>query len=335
MPSPLIFSQTISQDLSRVEEELKRFASEPGILGETINHHIIKGKGKLLRPAIMLLVGRLQHSVSHASNWDTNSLITLAASIELFHSATLLLDDVIDNAKTRRGIPTVNSIWGNKIAILVADYCLAKTFNWVIETKMLKVTSIFSKIALEVSKSEILKEGSNSPCMNNDLEAIKKAYYSQIDSRTASLFSASCQIGSIIGGGSTQERGSFGKFGLYLGRSFQIVDDILDFVGEEEQLGKPIGNDLQNGRVTLPTILTLETLAGDNILWGIMQPKKLNPSLVKEGLQIVKSSGGIEKAYSEAQKWKEKAMSVLNILPDNEYREHLKGITEYSVQRKK
>ena len=132
-----------------------------------------------------------------------------------------------------------------------------------------------------------------------------------------------------------KESENFGKFGLYLGRSFQITDDILDFIGEEETLGKPIGNDLGNARLTLPTILALETLDSDDVLRGIIKREKNSWKSVEKGLHIVKSSGGIEKAYLEAYKWQKKAMAMLSILPDNEFRADLKEIAVYSVERKK
>ena len=329
------FPADIQQDIGKVVATLKTLTTEQPPLGEALHHVLIRSKGKLLRPSLLLLAGRFQCSMTPQSSWNERDLIDTAASVELLHTATLIHDDVIDGVKTRRGNPTINELYGDQFAILLADFSYAQSLKFALKTQQIESLTIFAQTAINIVKSEILSRVPISLTEPVDFKTLIAQYFEMIDWRTAGLFAACCHMGSLLAGGTESQIKRLSQFGLYLGRSFQIVDDILDFVGSEPQLGKPIGSDLRNGVLTLPMILALKHGRRKSRLWKILGKPTLDADAVREGIQDVKESGGVKLAYETAQKWKDKAKLALHGLPVNGYKNALESLAEYIVQRLK
>jgi len=327
------FPPDIRKDIEQVETTLKQITAEQPPLGDALHHILIQCKGKRLRPLVLVLAGRCQHSITPQVQWNEQNLITAAVSIELLHTATLIHDDVIDESTIRRGNPSINALWGDDFAILLADFSYAQSLKFALKAKNFEALSIFTQTAINIAKSEILTRTPFSLVEPVDFTYLTKNYYDIIDWRTAGLFAACCQIGALLAGGNKGQIHRLSTFGLSLGRSFQIIDDILDFVGNEKEIGKPIGSDLRNGVLTLPTILALKNVDSGSELWQMVGKSSLHSSQVLEGLKCVKEAGGIRLAYTEAQKWIDKAKQMLQGLPGSGYRTALETLADYTIQR--
>ncbi len=236
----------IADDLERVEDAINtHLTSDVGFISE-IGHYILSSGGKRIRPVLLILAARL-------CNYVGERVYDLSAVIEFIHTATLLHDDVIDNAHLRRGNPTVNSRWGNEVSILIGDYLYSKAMSLSLADKDHLVMQTISDVTMEMAKGQLietLKQG--------DLSISEADYYRIISLKTASLFAACCTIGAILGGVSAQQRADVTAFGHDLGLAFQMADDTLDFVAPEARLGKPVNNDLKEGKITLPIIAALQ-----------------------------------------------------------------------------
>ncbi|MFV9875217.1 MAG: polyprenyl synthetase family protein [Rickettsiales endosymbiont of Dermacentor nuttalli] len=208
-----------------------------------LTNHLMSAGGKRLRPILALAAAKL-------CNYLGSSHITIAAAIEFIHAATLLHDDVVDESNVRRGVPTANSTWGNKVSILVGDYFLGQAFRWLVDSKSIKSLEILSRTSTIIAEGEVMQLDN----INNVILSVER-YLDIIRSKTAELFAASCQVGAVIADRSVEEENALYNFGLNLGIAFQIVDDILDYNSTQKQLGKVIGDDFREGKMTLPAII--------------------------------------------------------------------------------
>jgi octaprenyl-diphosphate synthase len=227
--------EPIKEDLLKVEEGLKDFAQVdfPGM--RQLLEHILKSGGKRIRPAIALLVGKFY-------NYQLDLFLPLATGMELLHIATLVHDDTIDNSLLRRGKPTINSLWGQSAAVLLGDYLFSGAAHLVSSTGNIPVTRLFAQTLMAISSGELQES-----LMTYNLSQTREDYYQRIAAKTASLFSSAAESGAILGQAPEKAVSSLKDYGHQLGLSFQIVDDILDFTGEEEEMGKPAGSDLIHG----------------------------------------------------------------------------------------
>ncbi len=275
---------------------------------------LMDGGGKRLRPALVILASKFHRA-------DEEKLIGLAASVEMLHTATLVHDDMIDHSLFRRGTPTLNSRWKDEIAVLVGDYLFASAAKLAAETQNPHIISIFAQTLMRICTSEV-KEALRR------WKPAREDYYQRISQKTACLFAAATETGSILSGALEEESQALRSYGHNLGMAFQIVDDILDFTGEERELGKPIGSDLRQGIITLPTIYFLE----ENPDGG-----KGNP--VPEGeleslIESIKVSGAIGSSRAEAQGFTEKAKEALAPLPANRYRQMMLDLADLLLTRR-
>ena len=235
----------IDDDLRRVEEVMTgHLVSDVDFITDTA-HYILSSGGKRIRPVLLILSARL-------CNYAGERMYDLSTVIEFIHTATLLHDDVIDNAELRRGNPTVHSLWGNEISILVGDYLYAKAMALALADKDHLVMKTVSDVTVEMAKGQVIET-----LKQRDLGINEDDYYRIISLKTASLFAASCTIGAILGGVSPQQRSQVTAFGQHLGLAFQMADDTLDFIAPESKWGKPLNNDLKEGKITLPVIAAL------------------------------------------------------------------------------
>jgi len=239
-----ILSQ-VEDDLKRVEGEIEKNLHSSVPLVAHISRYIIRSGGKRLRPLLMVLAARL-------TGYQGEEHYPLSIVFEYLHAATLLHDDVVDSAELRRNQPAANTIWGNPAAVLVGDFLLATSFALAVSSGNLKTLRVLSDTTTAMAEGEILQL-----INSNNLEISEEDYIEVITRKTAILIAAACQIGAIFGRADAGREEAMRRFGLNLGIAFQLRDDVLDYIGSEEEVGKPIGQDLSEGKITLPLIHTL------------------------------------------------------------------------------
>jgi geranylgeranyl pyrophosphate synthase len=310
----------VQGDLALVEEVFESLKNaDYGPLGEMLSM-VLGGGGKLLRPALALLSGRF-------GEYNLELLVPLAASVELLHTATLVHDDVIDAASTRRGRPTVNSSFQNSTTVMLGDYLFAHAADQMVKTDNIRVIRLFSNTLMIMAKGEIRQD-----LAAYDSRQTIRDYLHRIGGKTSSLFATACEGGAIVAGEPEEWIAGLREYGYNFGTAFQIVDDILDFTGDEEQMGKPVGSDLMQGTLTLPTFLLLERLPkGNPIEKYLSRPAKERLALAVE---LVQTSGILEESYEMARDFARRAVDALAPLPDLLDKQTLVELTEYILERR-
>lgn len=309
----------IQADLKLVEAELDKYVQTPRPLLTQASSHLLKAGGKRLRPAFALIAGTF-------AEYSLEKLMPLAMALELIHMATLVHDDVVDEALTRRGLPTVKSIYGNAISIQTGDYLLAKSLSLIASYPDQRIASIFSKVSTEMCEGEILQIASAFDTAQNF-----RCYFYRIQRKTAMLISASCQLGAIVCNAPVPVERSLKRYGYYLGMAFQITDDILDLTADENVLGKPTGSDLKQGILTLPTIFALQE---NPRLTELLDSKFENPDSISAALDMIISCGAIKRSLKVANAFLKKAKKQLQYLPDTPSKSALLFLADFVGKRK-
>jgi len=314
--------EPIQEDLVRVEDRLRSACEVDSPQLSKLLDYTLKSGGKRIRPALVLLSGKFYH-------YDPNYLLPMATAVEVLHTATLVHDDVIDNSLVRRGYPTVNKVWGEDKAILLGDYLLAKSQELVAETQNLRVVRLFAQTFMALSGGEL-----NQAFNPFNLEQTRQQYRQRISAKTASLISLATESGAILSQAPEGSVEALKQYGHNLGIAFQIVDDILDFIGTEEEMGKPTGSDLAQGTLTLPAIFLLERYPEDNPVRRLFQneDRQKNIGLATE---LVRNSSIPQECYAVASDYCAKACQNLSLLPDDASRRSLIQLAEYVVKRRK
>jgi len=318
---PLItIYQPVEADLAKVNDWL-RLVTEVDFpwLAELLGYSL-KGGGKRIRPALTLLSGKFY-------DYNLSSLLPMASAVELMHTATLVHDDAIDKSMVRRGRPTVNEVWGENKAVLLGDYLFAKAGEFAADTKNLRVIKLFAQTLEIISAGEI-----NQAFNAFNLEQTRQHYLQRISSKTASLFSLATESGAIVSQAPEKSVKVLKEYGYNLGIAFQIIDDILDYISTEEEMGKPIGSDLAQGTLTLPAMLILERYPEDNPVKRVFQNRDKQEN-IKLALELVRNSPIVEECYQVASDYCSKACHNLNLLPDNASRRTLIELADYVVKR--
>jgi octaprenyl-diphosphate synthase len=309
----------IQEDLNRVRDTLKSISHvDFSWLAEQL-HHVVRGTGKSIRPALTLLSGK-------SFKYDINYLLPMAVSVELMHTYTLVHDDVIDKSATRRGQATINSIWGDEIAILLGDYLFAKAGEFVADTQTPRVIKLFSQTLGTISSGEIVQFRT---AFNPD--QVREDYFHRIYGKTASLFSLSTQSGSILSKASEESVAVMKEYGDNLGIAFQIVDDILDFTSTKDLLGKPVGSDLIQGTLTLPAMFVLERYPDDNPIRKLFETR--DNQYVGKAIEMVLNSSVIGDCYKVARDYCDRACRNLKSLPGLTSRQSLLDLAEYIIRQ--
>jgi len=286
-----------------------------------VGRHILLSGGKRIRPLLFILAARM-------CGCQGNNLSDFSTIFEYLHAATLLHDDVIDAANVRRGVSTANTIWGNQAVILVGDFLLAKALSLAVTTNKLKILQVLSHATTMMAEGEILQL-----LHTGNLKITEAEYFEVITRKTAILMSAACQIGAILGGVSEAQEEALSQMGLNLGITFQVVDDILDYTGDERQLGKEVCADLREGRVTLPLIhaLAQATPADRERLEGIAQ--ELTPESAQELKDLLEQYGSLGHARAVARDYTLKAQDNLASFPATLEKTYFWAITEELLAR--
>jgi geranylgeranyl pyrophosphate synthase len=315
--------QPIQGDLAKIEDRLGEICEvSPPWLAELLEHSLKNG-GKRIRPALVLLAAK-------PFNYNLSYLIPMAAAIEVLHTATLVHDDAIDHSSLRRNRPTINKLWSEDKAVLLGDYLLAKAEELASDTQNLRVIKLFAQTIMTIAKGELAQAFSAF-----NLEQTREQYLERLASKTASLLCLATESGAVLGQAPEKMVTALREYSYNLGIAFQIVDDILDFVGDEAEMGKPIGSDLAQGTLTLPAMLSLERYPDDNPIARVFQNQGKRQEDIKPALEFVRNSAVIEECYKVASDYYTRACRNLDLLPDNASRQSLRELAGYVVARKK
>ena len=317
------FFDRFTTQFNEIENELeKSFSSSEPLIKEIVRHSLL-GEGKRLRPLLFILSSLI-------CGYEKRDIYRLSAIFEYIHCASLLHDDVIDNADTRRKKPSASSVWGNTAAVLIGDFLFSMAFNIAIESKNLDILSIVNRTAVLMTEGQVREL-----VFAGKWDIKEEDYLKIITLKTAELLSVSCESGAVISDADKNSMNALKKFGLNMGIAFQIVDDLLDYTASEEEFGKPVGKDIREGKVTLPLIYTISEMKESDA-------KRFETLLINgngreedydELINIVRESGNMEKTKEKAQRYVNEAAKYLKSFPASRYREDLLFLNDYMLER--
>jgi octaprenyl-diphosphate synthase len=310
-------------DLQQVEKCINdNVISEIKLIPE-VAHHLIDSGGKRFRPLLLLICARLYR-------YHGESRFPMAAAMEFIHTATLLHDDVIDQATIRRGKTSANNVFGNAVSVLVGDFLCFKSFRLLTEVGNLDILQLISRIAYIMSEGEVfqlIKRG--------DINLTEEEYLTIIEKKTAVLISAACATGAILGSASPEKIDALSQFGKNIGMAFQITDDILDYTGKEQEFGKSIGKDLEEGKITLPLIFAIKQSSAEekDKIKEIITRRKGSQKAAREILRLIKKYNGIDYSLQRAEKFIRDAQIQLNVFSECLEKSQLNAVAEYILSR--
>jgi octaprenyl-diphosphate synthase len=313
----------VEDDLGRVEEVFRsQVRSDVPLVGE-IGRYVQEGGGKRVRPALLLLASRL-------CGFRGERAVTLASTVEFIHTASLLHDDIIDEASTRRGRRSVNSRWGNDITVLLGDFLYTKAMAMALSQDNLRILRLLSDVTLRLIEGEILEIE-----RNGNMRATVDDHVDTIRRKTADLFAACTRIGAILGGVDQEREEALAGYGLKLGLCFQMVDDLLDFTAEEKTLGKPVANDLREGKVTLPMIFLLRRAgrAAEEKVRVVLEDRAYARVTRDELVRLARECGALDEAREMAESYAEEARASLLGFEPSPYREALEALPGFILAR--
>uniref|UniRef100_UPI0034DE9D87 polyprenyl synthetase family protein n=1 Tax=Candidatus Thiodubiliella endoseptemdiera TaxID=2738886 RepID=UPI0034DE9D87 len=314
--------QLIQDDITKTDEVLVEHLSSDVALINQMSSYIVNAGGKRLRPLLLLLCAR-------ATDYQGTHHHLMAAVIELIHTATLLHDDIVDESELRRGKDTANEVWGNAASVLVGDFLYSRAFEMMIKPESMRIMTILSKATNEIAQGEVLQ------LLNCQNAALTEAeYYQVIERKTAVLFQAATQIGGILSEVDNAQEKALKDYGLYLGNAFQIIDDVLDYQSDASTMGKEVGDDLSEGKTTLPMIYALANTSGADKQLLEDAINNADNSKIQQVIAILQSVKAFEYTREQAQKSADLAKQSLSIIKDSEYKDALIALCNLSLQRK-
>ena len=318
-------SNLLKSSLKRVEREISKNIKDEEKLITLTAGHLIKAKGKKIRPLLTLLVSKML-------NYKGNADVTLAVCIEFIHNATLLHDDVIDTGKIRRGKLSANQIWGNKVSVLVGDYLLSRAFKLMVKNKSLKLLEILSQTSLILARGQIQDVGNN-----QNVNLTEKKYLSIIDAKTAELFRISCFLPTIITDQNKKTQKIFNDFGFNFGMAFQLSDDVLDYFGNSSKMGKSVGKDFFEGKVTYPVIHCFKKSdkKSKKIIAKLFFKRKRSKKDLAVLLNLMKKTNTYKSSIEFVRKYAEKAKTNINKFEGNKYKVYLDELVDHLIIRDK
>lgn len=313
----------VRDDLALVEQELARQSATAFEPVSEITGYLLGGGGKRLRPALLLLANRY-------AGPRREGTIRLAAVVELLHSATLIHDDVIDSADTRRGRPSANSRWGNHRSVLAGDWLYMQSFQMALEERNFRILDILIDLTQKMVEGELIQLAKIGRIDVTEGDALKLATY-----KTACLFSGCARLGAVLGGVEEAEEEALAEYGRYSGLAFQMVDDLLDFTASAKQLGKPVLSDLKEGKVTLPLIYAMENGHRDarELVARVLEEKEFVSVKPETIVALVQESGALERARNLAYDYARRAKACLNGRADSEYGRALLTLPDFILER--
>jgi heptaprenyl diphosphate synthase len=312
---------TIAGDLQRVEATIEEALVTDVPLLQEVSTHLLRAGGKRIRPALLLLTAKFP-------GVPIERALPVAAAVELIHMATLVHDDVVDESQVRRGRPTVNAQWSNQISVLTGDYLFAKAFAMLAQTGNTRVVEIMANTVYEMSKGEIAQIASYF-----DLTQTEADYYERIAQKTGYLLAECCRLGGVIAGVDEEQIQALYDYGMGVGLSFQIADDLLDFHGSAKTVGKPVCGDLKLGILTLPVIYALANAPEAEELRAIIASRAVTDAQIERVKAILEACGAFAYARQQADAHLAAAQAALDRVPDLETREALKDLAHFVINR--
>lgn len=313
--------ELISADFQAVNLLIQRSLASEVVLIDQLSHYIINSGGKRLRPLLVLLSAK-------TAGYHGENHIDIAAIIEFIHTATLLHDDVVDASELRRGKETANAIWGNEASVLVGDFLYSRAFQMMVSVNNMRVMRILSDATNTIAEGEVMQL-----LYCHDPDTTEQQYRDVIYCKTAKLFEAGCLLGAVLAKADPETEQLYAKFGRHLGTAFQLVDDALDYSGKVEHIGKNIGDDLAEGKPTLPLIYAMQHGNAE-------QKQQIRKAIengghehINEVLEAVTATGALDYTNQVAEKECELAMACLADMPDNNYKNALQIIAQFSIER--
>lgn len=315
----------IGEDLKNVERQFKKDLQSDVPLIRKVGEYVLSSGGKRIRPALLLLAAKM-------CGYSGTRHVPLASVVEFIHTATLLHDDVVDNANLRRGIASANTLWGNEASVLVGDFLFSKSFSLMVADGDLNVLRVLSNATTIIAEGEVLQL-----ICTSDMDITEERYIEVVRCKTAILLSAACQAGAILGNASPEREAALADFGMNLGIAFQLMDDTLDYVAKEEQFGKSIGHDLEEGKITLPLIYTLKqcTPAEWDRIDSIVNKEMLDDDDFQTAFDMVNRYGGIDYTVAQARAYIQKANGALDEFPASPEKTALVELADYVVTRER
>jgi octaprenyl-diphosphate synthase len=317
--------EMVSKDLEAVEKELERNIQSEVSLIPTLGRHILNSGGKRFRPLILILSARF-------CGYLGNEHISLAGILEFIHTATLLHDDVVDDAKVRRGNLSAHTIWGNQASILIGDFFFAQSFSLISQTQNWRLLKVLTEATSKLAKGEILDL-----VKERDTSCSEEDYLSIVTHKTASLIEAASHMGAILGEVDQENEMAMSKFGHHIGVAFQCMDDTLDYIATEEELGKDIGKDLKEGKITLPLIHAIEKSSPEDkkTIISAVEKRELGEREVYSVLELIEKHQGIEYSIQKAQNYAQEAKQIISGFSLSPEKEALLAVADYVIERRR
>ena len=313
----------IQDDITKIDQVLVDHLSSDIALINQMSSYIIGAGGKRLRPLLLLLCAR-------ATNYQGEHHHLMAVVIELIHTATLLHDDIVDESNTRRGKDTANEVWGNAASVLAGDFLYSRAFEMMVKPGSMRIMTLLSKATNEIAQGEVMQLLN---CQNSALT--EKEYYKVIERKTAVLFQAATQIGAILSDTDEAQELALRDYGLHLGNAFQIIDDVLDYESDFETMGKEVGDDLAEGKTTLPMIYAIENTSGEQRDILINAIENADNTQIDQIIDILSSVNAFDYTRQKAQESANLAKkSLTTTLPDSDYKEAMILLCDLSLTRK-
>lgn len=314
-------SSFLSEQLKAVDECIIQKMHSPVSLIPQIAQYLISLGGKRLRPLLTLASAEL-------CGYQGKRHISLAACVEFIHTATLLHDDVVDESSLRRGNKTANMLWDRKSCILVGDFLFSRALEMMVEDGSQDILEILSNASTTITEGEVLQLTAS-----HDLNLSKETYLKIIEAKTACLFAAAAEIGAIAGDANLSQRKALREYGLNLGMAFQLMDDVLDYSADQEKLGKTVGDDFREGKVTLPIIIAYQ-LGGDKTFWlQAFNKEQSNGKELRTAISLLQNTGALQKTKQVAQGYVQKALNCLDVFPNSDLKTCLMDLASFSVCR--
>lgn len=313
----------VGTDLAACNRTIVARMDSPVALIPQLAAHIVAAGGKRLRPLLTLAAARMcgYSGIRH---------VHLAACVEFIHTATLLHDDVVDESVLRRGLSSANAVFGNKASVLVGDFLFARAFQLMVEDGSLKVLGILSQAAATIAEGEVLQL-----VTQNDLSTSEQRYLDVVHGKTAALFAAACRVGAVVAERPCREEQALSEYGTNLGMAFQLVDDALDYAADQRTLGKTVGDDFREGKITLPVLAAYQ--AGDaeaREFWvRTIEVSSQTDADLDRAMGLMERSGAIRTTLAHATRYADSAKAALAVFPDSPVRRALADVADYTVSR--
>jgi len=319
-----LLTDLVKDDLLRVNRLIVERMDSPVALIPQLAGHIVASGGKRLRPLLTLASARL-------CGYSGDRHLGLAACVEFIHTATLLHDDVVDDSGLRRGKATANAIWGNKASVLVGDFLFSRAFELMVLDGSLKILHILSRASAVIAEGEV-----HQLMTANDTETTVEDYLEVIGAKTAALFSAACRIGAVVAERSEEEEKALDTYGQSLGMAFQLVDDILDYSADAEALGKRIGDDFRDGKLTLPVVLAIAKAdEAERGFWRrCLEDMSQEDSDLGQAQALMEKHNTFTESFAVAERYRDQALEALALLPQNAHRDALAEAARFTLQRR-